>query len=321
MRTLLLSKCLVVRCWAAARLPAWLMGLVALSLLGAAPAQALQVVATLPTLAALAREVAGPHAKVETLLGPRQDPHYADARPNLVLSLNRADLLLVNGLELEVGWLPGLVRQSRNPRIQTGTQGYFDASTAVQRLQVVGKVDRAMGDIHPGGNPHFAWDPRAGAAIAEGVAHSMAGLDPAHAADYQRNGAALAARLRAIAAEEAKRFMALPESSRRIVAYHDSLVYLLDWLALKQVGTVEPRPGIPPDPAQLAKIVGIVRATQAKVLAQEEYYPRSTSDQVAKITGARLLILPAGPKYLEGQRYEDFVRGLAQDLYGAVSGK
>lgn len=292
-----------------------------LTLLFAVPVQALQLVATLPSLAALAKEVAGPHAKVESLLGPRQDPHYADARPSLILSLNRADLLIVNGLELEVGWLPGLVRQSRNPRIQTGTQGYFDASTAVQRLQVVATVDRAMGDIHPGGNPHFAWDPRAGATIAEGIARSLAVLDPAHAADYQRNAAVLAARLRAIAIEETKRFATLPAENRRLVAYHDSLTYLLDWLALKQVGTIEPRPGIPPDPAQLAKVVGLMRTTQTKVVAQEEYYPRTTSDQVAKITGARLVVLPGGAKYAEGQSYEDFVRGVARDLHGALSGK
>lgn len=293
----------------------------ALALLVSAPAQALQVVTTLPSLAALAREVAGPHAKVESLLGPRQDPHYADARPNLILSLNRADLLVVNGLELEVGWLPGLVRQARNPRIQAGSQGYFDASTVVQRLQLVGKVDRAMGDIHPGGNPHFAWDPRAGAAVAEGLARSLGALDPAHAGEFQRNAAVLAARLRALAAEETKRFAALPEVNRRMVAYHDSLVYLVDWLALKQVGTVEPRPGIPPDPAQLAKVVGLMRTTGAKVVAQEEFYPRTTSDQVAKIAGARLVILPGGVKYAEGQRYEDYVRGLARGLYGAISGK
>ena len=301
-------------------LPA-LAGLAAVVLLWAAPAQALQVVATLPSLAALAKEVAGPHAKVESLLGPRQDPHYADARPNLILALNRADLLILNGLELEVGWLPGLVRQARNPRIQVGSPGYLDASTLVQRLQVVVRVDRAMGDIHPGGNPHFAWDPRAGALMAEGIARQLAALDPAHAADYQRNGSEMAGRLRAIAAEEAKRFAGLPEPSRRLVAYHDSLVYLLDWLTLKQVATVEPRPGIPPDPGQLAKVVGILRSTQTKVLAQEEFYPRTTSDQLVKLTGAKLVLLAGGVKFSEGQRYEDFVRGIARELYGALGGK
>jgi zinc/manganese transport system substrate-binding protein len=299
----------------------WWMIAVLAAQLWALPALALQVVATLPSLAALAKEVAGPHAAVESLLGPRQDPHYADARPNLILSLNRADLLVVNGLELEVGWLPGLVRQARNPRIQVGTAGYLDASMLVRRLQVPAQVDRAMGDIHPGGNPHFAWDPRAGASIAEALGRSLSTLDPAHAADYQRNAAAAAARLRALAAEEARRFAALPAQSRQLLVYHDSLVYLIDWLGLKQIGTVEPRPGIPPDPAQLAKVVGLMRTTGAKLVVQEDYYPRTTSDQVAKLTAAKLLVLPAGARFAEGQRYDDFARGLARELYGALGGK
>lgn len=299
----------------------WWMIAVLAAQLWALPALALQVVATLPSLAALAKEVAGPHAAVESLLGPRQDPHYADARPNLILSLNRADLLVVNGLELEVGWLPGLVRQARNPRIQVGTTGYLDASTVVKRLQVPAKVDRAMGDIHPGGNPHFAWDPRAAANIAEAMGRSLAAIDPAHAGDFARNAAGLAARLRGLAAEETRRFAGLPAPSRQLLAYHDSLVYLLDWLGLKQIGTVEPRPGIPPDPAQLAKVVGQMRATGAKVVVQEEYYPRATSEQVAKLTAARLVVLQAGVRFAEGQRYDDYVRGLAGALYGALGAK
>jgi zinc/manganese transport system substrate-binding protein len=291
----------------------------ACSLGGSIPAAALEVVATLPTLAALAHEVAGPHATVSSLLGPKQDPHYADPRPNLILTLNKADLLLTNGLELEVGWLPGLVRQARNPRIQTGTSGWFDASMWVRRLQVPARVDRAMGDIHPGGNPHFLVDPRAGAAIAEGLGKALATVDPAHAADYQRNANALASRLRDLAAAESKRFAALPEAARRLVVYHDSLIYLVDWLQLKQVATVEPRPGIPPDPGHLAKVVGTMRATTTRLLAQEEFYPRNTSEQVVKLTGGRLVVLAGGVGFNEGQRYEDWVRAIARELYGAAS--
>ncbi len=286
----------------------------------AVPARALQVVATLPSLATLAREVAGPHATVECLLSPRQDPHYADARPNLILSLNRADLLVVNGLELEVGWLPGLVRQARNPKIQTGTPGYFDASLHVLRLAVPGRVDRAMGDIHPGGNPHFHWDPRAAALVAVALGKSLGALDPAHAADYTKNAAVMSARFKALAHEWTQKFAALPEAERKLVVYHDSLVYLVDWLGLKQVITVEPRPGIPPDPGHLAKVVGTVRTTGAKALAQEEYYPRGASDQVAKLTGLRMAIVPGGANFGSGQRFDDYVRGLAKTLYEALHG-
>ncbi|MBM4346054.1 MAG: zinc ABC transporter substrate-binding protein [Deltaproteobacteria bacterium] len=286
----------------------------------ASPAQALQVVATLPSLAALAREVAGSYAAVECLLSPRQDPHYADARPNLILSLHRADLLVVNGLELEVGWLPGLARQARNPKIQTGAAGYFDASMAVLRLQVPGQVDRAMGDIHPGGNPHFHLDPRAAAHIAVALGKSLSTLDPAHAAEYAKNASVLSARLRALAAEIAQRFAALPEAERRLAVYHDSLVYLVDWLHLKQVIAVEPRPGIPPDPGHLAKVVATVRTTGARALVQEEYYPRAASDQVAKLTGMRVAVVAGGPQFSANQRYEDYVRGVAKTLYEALHG-
>lgn len=286
----------------------------------ASPAAALQVVATLPTLAALALEVGAPHAQVESLLGPRQDPHYADPRPNLILALHKADLLVVNGLELETGWLPGLVRQARNTRIQTGTNGWFDASQWVQRLQVPVRADRAMGDVHPGGNPHFAWDPRAGAAIAEALAKRLALLDPAHAADYQRKGSALAQRLRSFAASERSKFAGLPEAARQVAVYHDSLTYLVDWLGLKQVATIEPRPGIPPDPAQLARVVSVMRTTAARVVAQEEFYPRTMSDQVAKLTQARLVVLAGGVQLAQGQTYEAYVRQLSESLWGACRG-
>lgn len=301
------------------------LGFGALALAGswllAVPAHALTVVATLPSLAALAREVAGPNATVQALLSPRQDAHYADARPNLVLALNRADLLVLNGLGLEVGWLPALAQQARNPKIGLGGPGYFDASRFVLRKNVPVSVDRAQGDIHPGGNPHFAWDPRAGAAIAEALGQTLGQLDPAHAAEYQRNAAALALRLRNVAARETARFAALPTAQRQLVAYHDSLIYLTDWLGLKQVGTVEARPGIPPDPGQLAKVIGVLRSTGARVIAQEEFYPRSTSDQVAKIADAKVVLLPGGARFAEGQKYEDFVVGIANDLLAALSAK
>ncbi len=293
----------------------------ACGLLAALPAHALQVVATLPSLAALAKEVAGPHAQVEAMLSPRQDPHYADAKPSLVLALNRADLLIFNGLELEVGWLPGLVRQARNPKILPGAAGSFDASRFVQKLHVPATLDRAQGDIHPGGNPHFAWDPRAGAAIAEGLGRALGQADPAHAADYQKNAAELAGRLRALAASEQKRFQALAAPQRQVAVYHDSLVYLVDWLGLQQVTTVEPRPGIPPDPAHLAKVIGQLKAVHGLALLQEEYYPRSASDQVVRLAGGRVAVLQGGARFSEGQRYDEYVRGLAAAVFAAITSK
>jgi hypothetical protein len=167
---------------------------IALLLLLPLPASAaVRVVATLPSLAAIARELGGADATVESMLPPNIDPHFADAKPSLVVTLSRADLLVENGLELEVGWLPALVQQSRNAKLAPGANGRFDASTVVRRLEVPrGAVDRAQGDVHPGGNPHFLYDPRAGAAIARALATRLASIDPTHAAGYQSRAAAMA---------------------------------------------------------------------------------------------------------------------------------
>ena len=285
------------------------------------PVQALEIAVSLPTLAAIAREVAGPHATIHALVSPRQDPHYADARPNLILAINRADLLISNGLDLEVGWLPALVRQARNPKIVRGLPGWFEAAMHVKRLQIPMRIDRSLGDIHAGGNPHFGWDPRAAALIAEALGRLFGQLDPQHAADFATQATAFAGKMRALAAEETKRFGQLTAQGPLFVAYHDSLTYLVDWLNLKQVGTVEPRPGIPPDPTQLAKVVTTMRALNCKVLIQEEYYPRTTTEQVARLTQGRLAVLPGGVDFAGGQRYEAYVRAVTAAMYAVLQVK
>jgi zinc/manganese transport system substrate-binding protein len=296
--------------------------LVVSGLLMSLPALAgqLHVVATLPTLAALAREVGGQHVVVSSLLSQNQDPHYADARPSLIVELSRADVLLQNGLELEVGWLPTLVRQSRNAKIQQGSIGWCDVSVFAPLLQVPQvKVDRGMGDIHPGGNPHFVWDPRAGARIAEGLGKVYARIDPANAATYQANAKALAERLRALATAERVRFAAIPEGRRKVVVYHDSVIYLVDWLGLKQVATVEPRPGIPPSPSHVATVLQTMRAAGVTTILQEAFYPKNASQQLATLGKAKLVVLTGGVNFSGGERYEEYVRAVANAIYAAVA--
>jgi zinc/manganese transport system substrate-binding protein len=189
-----------------------------------------KVVATLPDLAAVAREVGGPDVEVTALAVPTQDPHFVDARPSLVLPLNRADLLVLTGLQLEVGWLPNLIVGSRNPRIQTGTTGQLDASTVVPLKGVPTEaISRAQGDIHPGGNPHFMIDPREGARVAKAIADRLGQIDPAHRAGYASRAAALATAANALAVKEAKRFVGLPQPRKQVVVYHESMIYLLEW--------------------------------------------------------------------------------------------
>jgi len=277
----------------------------------------ISVVTSTADLAALVRDVAGDLANVTAMAAPNQDVHYVDARPNLTLILNRADLLVVNGLELEIGWLPSLITNARNSKIQPGGTGYFDASTQIRPLQVHARVDRSMGDIHPGGNPHYMHDPRAAADVVLGLGSALAKVDPANAADYRLNAARTAERYREFASAERERFMALPSAARKVVSYHDSLVYLLDWLGLEQAATLEPRPGIPPNPGHVAEVLKIIRGQKVRVIIQEEYYPARTSETLAKMAPAILILLPGGTR--ENESYLDRAQKSSKAIYAELS--
>ena len=278
-----------------------------------------KVVTTLPDLAAIARAVGGDRVEAVALARPSEDPHYVDARPSYIVTLNRADVLIVNGLELEVGWLPNLVRRARNPAINVGGRGYLDASTAVELLQVPkGKVDRSQGDIHPGGNPHFLLDPRRGAAIARAIAARLAAVDPEHAAGYQKRGATLAAKLEALALKQRSRFARLPKARRAVVSYHASMPYLLDWLGLDEVAQIEPKPGIPPNPRHTARVLKLMKARKVGVVLQESFYPRKVGQTLSKLAGGTLVVLPGGADLSAGQSYEARIQQVADLLYRAL---
>lgn len=291
--------------------------LIVLALLASPALGKLKVVATLADLGALATEVGGPAVEVTTLVAPTQDPHYVDPRPSFVLSLHAADLVVVNGLELEASWLDGLLVQARNAAIQKGSSGYVDASSVVARLEVPSTIDRSQGDIHPGGNPHFLLDPRAGAAVVGLLAERFATADPAGAVSYRERGQALQARLQALAAKEQARFASLPAERRRVVAYHQSLPYLFAWLGLHQVATVEPRPGISPDPAHTAHVLQRMKADGIRLILQEEYYPANISETLVKLVGGRVIRLAGGAR--ADQSYEARVQGLADVIHGALN--
>lgn len=297
----------------------------ALLALGLIPIDAeakLQVVASLPDLAALAREVGGDDVEVTALARPNQDPHYVDPRPSLLVPLSKADLLIVNGLELEIGWLPKLTTQSRNARIQPGAPGWFDASTVVERKQIPNqKIDRAMGDIHPGGNPHFTFEPRASARIARSIGAVMARLDPTNAAGYAARAKATAEELEALHTRGQALLAELPPEQRRIVVFHQSLIYLLDWLGIEQIATLEPRPGIPPNPSHVAQVLGTMRARDTRVIVQEDFYIRGPSETLAKLLKGELLIIPGGTDFEGGQRHVDRITRTMEAIRGALAAK
>jgi zinc/manganese transport system substrate-binding protein len=296
-----------------------LSSLLLLGLSGAGSAQAasrLRVVVTVGDLGAIARAVLGDAGDVTLLARPTQDPHFVDARPNLVLDLNRADALVAMGLDYEVGWLPVLVRGARNPRIQPGAPGHIVAAGAVSLLEVPQqKVDRSMGDIHPGGNPHFTLDPRNAIAIARLLAGAFGGLAPDNRALYERNaaafGAALTARTKAWTAALA------PYRGTPVVTYHRSFIYLTSWLGLVETGTVEPKPGIPPNAAHVAALVTTMRARGVPVILQERWYPSTVAEQIATQSGARLVLVPG--MTADRADYGDHIDQVVHELLAALT--
>jgi zinc/manganese transport system substrate-binding protein len=258
----------------------------------AATAEPLRIVTTLETFADLARQIGGNNVKVETLARGYQDPHFVEAKPSLLLPLSRADLLISAGLDLEIGWLPPLVQGSRNGRIQPGARGNLEAATAVDVLDVpAGKVDRGQGDIHARGNPHFWLPPVNALKIAKAIAARCQELDSSHAADYAQNLQALGATFKARAADWAGKAARL--RGLKVVTYHKSWSYVSAWLGLREIGYVEIKPGIPPDPKHLAELILRMRAEGARAVLIESFYNRSIASQVADGAGVKLLVLPS----------------------------
>ncbi len=305
-----------------ARLRARLVALalaLALQLVPAFPAGAarLDVVASVPALAAIAREIGGDRLQVTALSLPTQDPHFVDARPSLALALNRADLLLIVGLELEQGWLPTLVTGARNARIQPGNPGYLDCSSAVElRGMVRGPVDRRHGDVHAGGNPHYLFDPHNALRVAEAIAGRLAAIDPAAAAAYAANLRAFQEDLRRRIDGWQARMAAFRGAP--IIGYHSSWIYLAAWLGLEEVAFIEPKPGIAPTPAHVSRVLALGRARGVRAILQETFYADSTSRLIAEKMPAHLLRLPAGPDVRRGERYADQIDAIVGALAGAL---
>ena len=274
----------------------------------------LRVVATLPDLAAIAKEIGGEQVDVTAMALPSQDPHFVDAKPSLALALSRADLLLLAGLDLEIGWLPVLVTGSRNPRVQKGSTGWVDCSSFVEVREVPdGPIDRSMGDIHPGGNPHYMMDPRQGLRVARGIAEAMVTADPGQAETYH---AGLARFEQALAADTTRwSSQAAGLRDLPVISYHRSLVYLASWLALRILDELEPKPGIPPKPSQLTDVLLLAQREGVQLILQESFYPSTTSKAVASKARMQLVILPGGTDFAGGQSY----RAHLDELLGLVT--
>ena len=265
-------------------------GLFALSGALTPAAAALKVITTTEDLAALTREVAGDRVSVESLARGYQDPHFVEAKPSFIIKLNSASLLIAVGKELEIGWLPPLVTQSRNSKIQVGAEGYLDASLTARILEIpTGQITRAMGDVHPLGNPHYWLDPRNGRLIAKAIQNKLSALQPADAPTFAANYAAFDQKL--AAAEKRWDATLGPYKGTKIVTYHRSWPNFCDRFGLDVMGYVEPRPGIPPSPSHTLDLIRDMKAQGVKLILVEPYFDAKTPNSIARETGGQVLVM------------------------------
>jgi zinc/manganese transport system substrate-binding protein len=253
------------------------------ALLFSLPAFALNVFACEPEWASLAQELGGDKVSAFSATTAKQDPHRIEARPSLIARIRSADLVICSGSELEIGWLPLLFTQSGNARIQPGTPGFLEASKLVSRLEVPSSVDRSLGDIHPAGNPHVHLDPRNVARVGEEVTARLAQIDPANAGFYRERAADFAKRWE----QRKAKLKGVP-----VVVYHKDLTYFLNWTGMREAGTLEPKPGIPPSPAHLAELVERMKASPAKVIVYSAYNSPQAAEFLAARTGIPATMLP-----------------------------
>ncbi|MGA8890496.1 MAG: metal ABC transporter substrate-binding protein [Anaeromyxobacteraceae bacterium] len=293
----------------------------ALALLAAwaAPARAtVNVVTTTEGLAAVVREVGGDRVKVTALSRGIQDPHFVDANPSLAVKLRNADLLVDVGLDLEVGWLPPLVTQSRNGAIQPGGPRRLTAAAAITPLDLpTGPVDRSQGDIHPSGNPHFLADPRRVVQVAAAVAARLTELDPEGTGYYRERLAAFQAKVSA--AEKGWREKLAPLQGRSVVTQHKTLTYLLDWAGLRAAGYLEPKPGVSPPPSHVASLAALVKSAGVKGVLVENFYDRRSADQLRDLSGVKVIVIPGdvgGTK--DASDWVSYVDVLVRSLVQAV---
>jgi ABC-type Zn uptake system ZnuABC Zn-binding protein ZnuA len=250
----------------------------------------LNIMTTTTDLAALAQEIGGDKVDVESVARGYQDPHFVEAKPSFLLKLRRADLLIVVGLELEIGWLPPLITQSTNPKIQVGAPGYFDASRYARILEIpTGVVTRAEGDVHPLGNPHYWLDPENGLRIAKGIQNKLSEMRPSDAAYFTQRYDSFEQHIKQ--ADEKWLAELKPYAGRKIVTYHRSWPNFAEHFHLDVIGYVEPRPGIPPSPQHTLELIGLIKREGVKVIAVEPYFDLKTPNSIARETGGKVIVL------------------------------
>lgn len=272
--------------------------LIGFSAMATAAQAKLNVVATTPDLASIAREIGGDHIDLTTLAKPTEDPHFVDAKPSFILKLNHADVLIEGGAELEVGWLPALLDQSRNQKLAPGAPGHVACAQGVRLLEVPSTLDRARGDIHAAGNPHYLVDPINAKVVAQHIAEAFCAQDEKSCDLYRANAKKFTDAIDARLAEWQKKLE--PYKGKEIVAYHNSWLYFGDRFGLKIELFLEPKPGVPPTPTHLAEVILKMKADNDHVIIVDPYLNRRTAETVAAKTGATVVDVTQFPGGLKG---------------------
>jgi ABC-type Zn uptake system ZnuABC Zn-binding protein ZnuA len=250
----------------------------------------LNVVTTTEDSGAIAREIGGDKVSVTTLAKGYQDPHFVDPKPSFILAVSRADVLIVVGREMEIGWLPPLLSSSRNAKIQPGAKGYLDPSLNVRILEIpTAQITRAMGDVHPFGNPHYWLEPGNGRKIAQAIRDTLSANAPANTAYFAQRYMDFDTRL----ATAEKRWDATmaPYKGTKIVTYHRSWPNFTDRFGLDVIGYVEPKPGIPPSPSHTIELIAEMKRQGVKVILVEPYFDLKTPESIARETGSKVLVM------------------------------
>jgi zinc/manganese transport system substrate-binding protein len=279
-----------------------------------------EIVATVGDLAAVVEEVGGEHVSVELLASPQEDPHFVDAKPSYVRRASQADLLIFNGMSLEVGWLPLLIENSRNSSIQKGKKGHFDASEHIERKGTRhDKVSRAEGDVHPEGNPHYTFEPRQMARVAVALGKRLAEIDPDHADAYRKQAKEFARKSLMAGRYWEGKFDEIPAECKKVVVYHEAWDYLTDWLGLEVAAAIEPKPGVPPNPRHIGRVLKTIEEQSVPVIIQMEYYPDDNARMLGERTGAGLLRVDGHAR--EDQSFDSRVNKLAGRLHSMITSR
>ena len=277
----------------------------------------INVVATLPDFASLASEIGGEHVDVTTLAKATEDPHFVDARPSFVVKLRQADVLISGGAELEIGWLPPLLQNARNPKIEVGKPGLVEAAEGIRLMNVPANLTRAAGDVHAMGNPHFMVDPIIAKAVAQHIANSFAAVDAANATAYQANEKKFEATINAKLQEWGAKL--LPFKGQSLAAYHDSWPYFAHRFGFNIDVFLEPKPGIPPSPSHLVEVIAQMKAQQTKAIIVEPYHNRKIAEKVADATGAKVVDFSQFPGAMPNtDTYVKLIDTLVNNVAGAL---